>query len=756
MKLPFSLSKQKEKPEYYLALSLRNELVNAVIFEVLAGKIRVIGQHKEEFENLIEETPLDELLQKIDKAVSAIESALPESLETIKTIFGIKESWTEDNKIKKDYLLKLKKISNELGLTPIGFIIIFEAIAHLIQKEEGAPPTLILVETGKKIVSVALIRGGKIIEIRSSKPLESIALTVDTILKHFTSVEILPPRIVLFDDGEDRTQEFINHRWSKILPFLHLPQVSSLSPEFDAKALVFGAATQMGLEILDNLPETETEKGFTPLDSTEVLKKEEDFETTEGKIQQIGKESSMEYFGFIKDKDIASIPSPTKPDSLTVPNQILQEQISEIPEEEKFQKETLQLPQVANSLFSVIKTVFRQLFLSVRKIPFKKPSFKLSSFFLGKFIFLILIMFAMILLILTYIFVPHATVSIGLNPKIVKENQRIIFSTSAKTDPTNNVVSAQLVSVSEEGSLTAQTTGRKEVGTKAKGTVTIFNSSLKTEILPSGTRITSANGLEFTTDKSVTVASASGDIFTGTTPGKANVSVTSSEIGNEYNLPSNTKFSIEGSSSMAAKNDDPFSGGTKKEIKIVSKDDIAKLTEELPKNLEQKAKDNLAKNVPNDKVLLPTLIGQRLKEKNFSKDVGDEASQVTLKGTVEYQGITYAKKDLLNLSNALVKNKISSDLILDSDKLKIEVKDIEKTGENQITANLNIIASLKPKIDEKKLKKDLAGKSFESAEKTILKINQVSDVNFSLNVPFLPKRLPIITGNIKLKFITND
>src|SRR3989344_5669001 len=260
MKLPFSLPSKKEKPEYFLALVLRNEQVSAVIFEVLSGKIKVIVKHKEYFKNSIEEASVEEMLETFDKTISAVESSLPQSIETIKTIFGIKESWTEDNKIKKDYLLKLKKICDELGLAPIGFIVIFEAIAHLLQKEEGAPVTIILAEVGEKIISVALIRGGKIIEIRSSQILENPAVTVDTILKHFTSIEVLPARIIVFDGNEDRSQEFINHRWSKTLPFLHLPQVSTLPPEFDSRAVLFGAATQMGFELLEETQGEEIER----------------------------------------------------------------------------------------------------------------------------------------------------------------------------------------------------------------------------------------------------------------------------------------------------------------------------------------------------------------------------------------------------------------------------------------------------------------------------------------------------------------
>ena len=360
------------------------------------------------------------------------------------------------------------------------------------------------------------------------------------------------------------------------------------------------------------------------------------------------------------------------------------------------------------------------------------------------------------MLILGYIFIPRATVSIGIDPKTIKENQDVVFSASSRTDPTNNIVSAEFVSVSEEGTISTSSTGKKEVGTKAKGTVTIFNNSSKTETISSGTTLTSGNGLKFTLDKNVSVSSASGDIFTGTTPGKANAAVVASEIGIEYNLPSNTKLSVGGNSTIAAKNDDAFSGGTKKEITVVSKDDIAKLTEELPKSLEQKARNDLSKKITEDKVLLPNFIGRTVSGKNFSKDIGDEVSQVSLKAVVEFEGISYAKKDLISFADALIKNKTSADLIIDPENLKVEVKNIKQNDNKDVSANLDIGASLKPKTDEKKLKKDLAGKSFKNAEDLVMKMSQVSDVQISLNIPFLPKRLPLLSGSIKIKTIIND
>ncbi|MDO8659420.1 MAG: hypothetical protein Q7K54_02350, partial [Candidatus Parcubacteria bacterium] len=247
MNLPF-LKKFNKKvlPSYFLVLVLRDEKVNAVIFEEIEGKAKLVGQKEEYFSASIDEISPDEFLQTLDKAISTAESSLPENIQTQKTIFGVKETWTENDQIKKEYLARLKKASQELGMTPIGFLVISQAISHLLQKEEGAPISAILAEVNKKTVTVTLIRAGKSIETKSAEIHETIPFTVDTILKHFNIPEILPSRIVVFNGKEDLSQEFISHTWSKSLPFLHLPQITNLPHGFDAKAVLFGAATQMG------------------------------------------------------------------------------------------------------------------------------------------------------------------------------------------------------------------------------------------------------------------------------------------------------------------------------------------------------------------------------------------------------------------------------------------------------------------------------------------------------------------------------
>ena len=92
MNLPFIKNFQKKVlPSYFLVLVLRDEKVNAVIFEELEERVKIIGQKVEHFPNSIDEVSSEEFLQTLDKAISHAESTLPENIQTQKTIFGVKD-----------------------------------------------------------------------------------------------------------------------------------------------------------------------------------------------------------------------------------------------------------------------------------------------------------------------------------------------------------------------------------------------------------------------------------------------------------------------------------------------------------------------------------------------------------------------------------------------------------------------------------------------------------------------------------------
>ncbi len=754
MNLPFIKNFNKKViPLHFLVLILRDEKAQAVIFEEIEGKVKIIGQKEEHFPTTIDEISSEELLEVLDKAISSAESSLPENIQTQKTIFGVKESWTENDQIKKEHLAKLKKASEELGLTPIGFLVISQAISHLLQKEEGAPISAILAEVNKKSVTVTLLRAGKSIETKSSEIHESIPFTVDTLLKHFNIPEILPSRIIIFNGKEDLSQEFITHTWSKSLPFLHLPQITNLPWGFDAQAVLFGAATQMGFEVLEKdipkrpvIHEESTENQMSDSAGQEEASLQNPVVETEN-FKNIGAED----FGFTKDIDVVKMPAQvkTREASLEEESQKPVDEIEkEIPQFETIETyPTAKSPNMINNILTFGKSIFKK--INIKTVFSKRPG--------GKITFVVpVILILIIVLLSSYFLFMKAIITITVDPKIIQEEKSILFSTLSETDSDKNIIKGEFVTVSEEGSVSGPATGKKDVGTNAKGTVTIFNTLPQSKTFPEGTVITSANGLKFTLDSSVSVKAVASRSADEPPPPSQTVTanVTAAQLGKESNLPSGTRFTVSNFdiSDIAAKNDNPFSGGTKKEVTVISKTDEGKLEEELPKQLEDKAREALIQQIGKDKVLLPTFVSMNLSQKTFDAKVGDEANQVTLKGTVEYQGISYDKNDLIEISKSLLEKDVPANHQVDYNNIKTTVLNIKNKNDEEVQANLSIKALLLPEISEKNLTKDLKGKSFKSTEDTLYKLPQISDIDIRLspNLPFLPKNLPIIEKNIKI------
>lgn len=745
MKLPIpSLFEKKEKQVFFLAALLRDDLIKVIIFEEIAGKIKVITQHAEHFPTTLEEAPIEEWVDTFDKAIGTVESKLPENAELKKTVFGVKQNWVDDAKIKKEYLQKLKKVSEELELQPIGFLIFSEAIIHLLQKEQGAPVSGILAELGKTNVIVSVIRAGKIIETKEMPVGDSPVQTVETALKHVTNVEILPSKIILFDgdNADTLSQEFISHPWNQNLPFLHIPQVSLLSPDFDAKAIMYGTGMQLGFEVLeDTLPKT------TIIEKQPEEKAEKVAETQKAIEEEKPQILTGKDFGFVTDKDIVALESPVTA-AAPVPLQkkddasVEQAEMNPVPESEQSQK--------AIAPFSSLKTLFHiPSFKKTAAVETTPATYNNSSSRgIHKIVFIIpLLLLLFVGGIILYITEGRATVTLQINPKILSKTQDITFSTKENDDFSGKILHTSETTVSEDGSVSTDATGKKDTGTPAKGTVTIFNSSDSSKTLSAGTTLTSANGLKFTIDKDLTIASSSGDIFSGTKPGTADTAVTASDIGTDYNLPSNTKFSFSSNASIAAKNTNAFSGGTKKQITIVAKADIDKLQTDLEKSMESKAKDEMQKNTTADKAILPVILSEKITTKKTDKNIGDEAKTITLQGTVAYTGMSYDKTQFSNFAKSLF-----NEPTLSSQGITTTVNTAKVIDDHTESASIDIQASLTPVTDTKKIARDIKGKSLTQAKIILGNLPQVGNsvITFSPDIPLLPKILPMFENHIKV------
>lgn len=781
MKLPFSFSfKKKEEKNYYLSLLLRDNKATAVVFEELAGKVKVVGEDETTLDDTVENTNAATLIDVLDKVISSAESSLPDNVETHKTIYGLKADWIQDGKIKKEYLGKLKVVSDTLELDPIGFLVITEAIAHLLQKEEGAPLSALLIEVATTYVAITLLRGGKIIETKQAPIEESATATADTLLKHF-SVDVLPSKIILIDatttihDTADKheklVQTFIRHSWSKGLPFLHVPHITHLPYRFEAKAVLFGAASQMGFEVSpsQHLPlpiqSKREEIPFKESHSKVSEEKEHLVDTAEEKGPETKNKKDADEFGFFEEKDVAV----EKPHFVT--KKVIEENLQEESEEPKYAIGNVEpgphhpQPMMHHTPHGSVRVnPLQQFLIQVKSMKIPHLSFATLLALLptrgggrSPLLFVPPALIALFLgIFLLYFFAIGATVEVVVSPKELEQTESITFATNDASDLANNVIHAELIEVTEEGSLTTEATGIKETGEKAKGAITLYNSATQEKTIAKNTVLTSSNGLKYILDKDVSISSASGDIFSGTKPGTTQVSVTASTFGSEYNLPSNTKFTVEGSSTTAAKNDNAFSGGSKKEITVVAKKDTDKLLKDLPQELEGKAKEKLQQQAGGDTIILPEFLTVTIGKKSFNNDVGEEAKNVTLTGNVTFQSLAYKESDLTEYTKVLLQSNLRG-MVFSKDRLRYEITDITKEKDNNITGKFHVTASLLPDIDQKTVASKITGYSFSSARAEIMKLPQVQDIQIKLrpNLPLLPSYLPRRADNITITVKTN-
>jgi hypothetical protein len=538
--------------------------------------------------------------------------------------------------------------------------------------------------------------------------------------------------------------------------------------------MLLGAATQMGTKLLYDstsvdMDAIERPKKITPDEfsvnkplETMPEKEEETVEEaiiaketlplTTAPLDYVDHDDSLEYFGFVEGSDVAKVPTPEPVvEKEPVPQAVVEEATEETPEETKIETEKKTgLPSIVALGFIKFKKSLNVLSKQAKQIKFKELLAKINSKNRKLLIIPAVIVVLLIALLGLFFLNTKATVSILLNPKQDSKTASVTFSASSPTDITNSVIASQTVSVSEDGSVTETATGKKDIGTAAKGSVTIFNIATGNLVLPSGTTITSPSGLQFTLDNAATVAS--GDAILGAST--ASVKVTASDIGQDYNLPSGTKFTVSGQdSSVAAKNDNAFSGGTKKSVTVVSKDDIQKALTDLPKQLEGKARNDITAKVTSGNALLPNFVDESVDKQNFDKKANDQANQVTLQGTVTFQGISYSNLDMVKLANSLFN---SGETKLGENDLGISAKNIVLEKNSDASVDLTIKANLIPKIDTTALSKQIAGGSVEKAKNLISNFPQVENVGIALNpyLPFLPQNLPGNPKNISIGITT--
>ncbi|PIY70281.1 hypothetical protein COY89_02045 [Candidatus Roizmanbacteria bacterium CG_4_10_14_0_8_um_filter_36_36] len=302
-------------------------------------------------------------------------------------------------------------------------------------------------------------------------------------------------------------------------------------------------------------------------------------------------------------------------------------------------------------------------------------------------------------------------------------------------------------------SSSSSTSGKKEVGDFARGEVTVYNFSKET-IFNKGTTI-EANDLSFTFDDDVKIASSSlTSDASAKLPGKTKVKITAAVIGDGSNLAKGQTFKIDNQDSETyfAKNESDFSGGSKKQITTVSKQDYKNLADEvLKKAKEQKPTDF---KLSSDEKTIPQLSETAMTDSNYSKEIGEEASSVNLSAKVETTIYTYKKSELLNLLYPYLSKDVKTGFVLDKNKISYQINELEK-GKEENSLNISVSAKAIKTIGKDQVIKILLRKNKNDIEKVIKDNFSITGYNLDLKqplpIPYLNQSLPFFRKNFQIE-----
>lgn len=705
------LPKKNEEEEHLWSLVIEPEWVSAGIWKFTNKKVQIVSVSPPSHWSSDEE-----LVTACDTSCSAVVTSISEEIDPpAKTVFGVMSSWVDGGEIKSEYLSKIKKVCTELSLTPVGFVVISEALSNYYKLEEGGNVNAVFLGISKDSLEISIFRLGKLAGVSQVGRSVSIIDDVTEGLSRFYTGEAYPSRIILYNSKEgeleDVRQELVKADWesSDKVKFLHTPKIEIVQPDNKIYAVSLAGGSELGE--VDGILALGTPPSEKILDVKQDLAEdlplsEETVLPDEPNLQEPIEDIAPEDFGFMVDTDnVSDIAPPLS----NLPNI----EVIEPSTEKTINKEGDGLNNVRHekkNLFSIFRRLKRvrspQAKTPNMPVKFKIGTIKPTIFGIVFFLILVIGFFAF------WWFVPSVEVTIYVSPQRIDDKTELTVDTlSEDSDLESMRISGQNIEDRVSGERSTPSTGTKVIGDKATGEITVYRAGSEIS-LDKGALVKGPQGLNFTLDEDTTIAS--GSVLTrGITKAK----VTASEIGAQYNLASGTTFTISNYSSadMEGTNESAFSGGSSREVSAVSDNDQKNLLQDLQNELEEKLKESILGKASSDIFVIDDSINFTVIDKEYDKKVGDEASSLKLDLEIEASGIAVERETIEDIGLKYLSQRVPEGYTLKNDQIQADFT-YKSEDDNLYVLDLFIGADLLPKIDIDEVKKNITGKFPDVAE----------------------------------------
>ena len=359
-------------------------------------------------------------------------------------------------------------------------------------------------------------------------------------------------------------------------------------------------------------------------------------------------------------------------------------------------------------------------------------------------------------LVLMYLFTAAKVTLYATGTKVEVDATFAVDPALKTTDQAKSVLAGQIVTISKDLSGPFTPTGKKDVGTKAGGTVTVSNCTTNPQPLVAGTRFVAPDNKLFRSSTDSTVPPATYPVGL-CVPGKIDITVTADVNGDSYNeAPANYSMpalSIPVITAHGAQ----MSGGTTKTITIVAQSDVD--TEKAA--LLDKDKDNSTRDlqgrVPSGFVALPSSQTAAADSVTPTPAVGAEGETATLALKVTYTVLAVKQSEYESMLHSQEQKQVGDKNQIYDDGLaaaQVTVTDKDSTGRQNF--HLTTEAFGGTKLDKTQIAAKLKGQRYGDATTTAAGLPGVTRADISISpgwvsqMPSRPDKISItiqVAGN---------
>ncbi len=363
-----------------------------------------------------------------------------------------------------------------------------------------------------------------------------------------------------------------------------------------------------------------------------------------------------------------------------------------------------------------------------------------------------------VLLLVVWVFgfmiLPKATIAVKTDSEDINKRLDVTFDTKADAVDVSSGVIPSIVEQSEKAiTQSVPATGQENRGNKATGEIDLSVSyqvcapGSQPVVVPAGTGV-SRNGLTYITQDTVRLGRQGNRCEMG-----GSTDITAQAAGANYNV-NKGNFTVASSSSVSAQGS--ASGGSDNIVKFVTQGDIDSLNQKLGAQADNGGiQSELASKLEGrDLFVVKDSFNTGTPETNVTAKVGDQTDTVNGTQKVTYSMVGAKKQDI----EAFITKSVDEDIdtgkqrVLNTglDEATFKLQNQQNNSE-QVQMSMNVTALAGPKLDDEKIKEQIAGKKTGEVRDMLKNYPGVTDVEVKLS-PFWVTSVPKSASKITITY----